>query len=239
MGSGILQMPKKYILQGDETNMNNKKIILMALICTLLMGVLAGCRSNTNENQAEKSQNVSQKEAIYDDSGKESTETEGKSGKVLIVYYSATGNTEAVVKTIAETMKADTFELKPVKPYSDDDLNWSNKNSRVTKEHDNPDSRKVELTATTVDNWKSYDTVLIGYPIWWGIAAWPVDGFVKANDFTGKTVIPFCTSTSSGIGESGKLLAKMAGTGNWLEGERFRSGASTEDIQAWAQSLGQ
>jgi flavodoxin len=203
--------------------MKNKKIIIMGLICTFLMGVLAGCGSNENANQAQKSQNVSQKKAI--------------SGKVLVVYYSATGSTEAVAKTIVDTMKADTFELKPVKPYSDDDLNWSNNNSRVTKEHDNPNSRNVQLTAATVDNWKSYDTVFIGYPIWWGIAAWPVDGFVKANDFTGKTVIPFCTSTSSGIGDSGNLLAKMAGTGNWLEGERFRSGASTEDVQTWVESL--
>ncbi len=217
--------------------MKNKKIIIMGLICTFFMGVLAGCGSNTNANQSGKSQKVSQKKAINDDSGKKSTETEGKSGKVLVVYYSATGSTAAVAKTIAETMKADTFELKPVKPYSDDDLNWSNNNSRVAKEHDNPNSRNVQLTATTVDNWKSYDTVFIGYPIWWGIAAWPVDGFVKANDFTGKTVIPFCTSSSSGIGDSGNLLAKMAGKGNWLEGERFRSGVSTEDVQTWVESL--
>lgn len=76
------------------------------------------------------------------------------------------------------------------------------------------------------------------YPIWWGIAAWPVDGFIEANDFTGKTVIPFCTSASSGLGESGQLLAEMAGTGNWLEGQRFSSSVSQEDIQAWVESLG-
>lgn len=225
----------------------------MILICTFLMGVLAGCRSNTNEKQTEKTQNASQTEAVSDDSSKESTETEeinddsdeksteiaGESGKVLVVYYSATGNTEAVANTIAENMNADVFELEPVEPYSDDDLNWSDENSRVTKEHDNSDSRNVELTATTVDNWESYDTVFIGYPIWWGIAAWPVDGFVKANGFTGKTVIPFCTAASSGIGDSGKILAEMAGTGNWLEGEKFSSGASSEDIQAWVESLEQ
>lgn len=201
--------------------MKNKKIIIMSLICTFLIGVLAGCGSNTNANKAEKSQKNQLKQ----------------SGKVLVVYYSATGNTAAVAKTIAETMKADTFELKPVKPYSNNDLNWSNDNSRVTKEHDNSNSRNVQLTATTVDNWESYDTVFIGYPIWWGIAAWPVDGFIKANDFAGKTVVPFCTSESSGIGDSGNLLAKMAGKGNWLQGERFSSGASTEDVQSWVESL--
>ena len=79
--------------------------------------------------------------------------------------------------------------------------------------------------------------MFIGYPIWWQIAAWPVNNFVKNNDFTGKTVIPFCTSTSSGLGESGKLLAEMAGTGNWLEGERFRESVSQSDVDEWIKSL--
>lgn len=98
--------------------------------------------------------------------------------------------------------------------------------------------RDVELVSTTVDNWESYDTVSIGYPIWWGIAAWPVDSFVENNDFTGKTVIPFATSASSGMGESGQLLEEMAGTGEWQEGERFRSGADEADVQEWVNGLG-
>lgn len=89
----------------------------------------------------------------------------------------------------------------------------------------------------TVENWDSYDTVFIGYPIWWGIAAWPVDTFVEANDFTGKTVIPFATSASSGLGESGQLLAELAGTGDWQEGMRFRSSVSEGDMQEWLDSL--
>lgn len=97
--------------------------------------------------------------------------------------------------------------------------------------------RDVELASTTVPNWDTYDTVFIGYPIWWGIAAWPTDGFVKANDFTGKTVIPFCTSASSGIGDSGKLLEEEAGTGNWLDGMRFRSSASEDDVKSWVDGL--
>ncbi len=105
-------------------------------------------------------------------------------------------------------------------------------------EHNNPDERDVELVAATVPDWESYDTVFIGYPIWWGIAAWPVDGFIEANDFTGKTVVPFCTSASSGLGQSGELLAEAAGTGNWLEGGRFSSGASEATIQAWLEELG-
>lgn len=130
------------------------------------------------------------------------------------------------------------FALEPVEPYTTEDLNYSNEDSRVSYEHENPDARQVELTASTVENWEEYDTIFLGYPIWWGIAAWPVDGFIEANDFTGKTVIPFCTSASSGLGESGQLLAEMAGTGNWLEGQRFSSSVSQEDIQAWVKSLG-
>ena len=118
-----------------------------------------------------------------------------------------------------------------------EDLNYSDTDSRVCYEHDNPDARDVELVADTVENWESYDTVLIGYPIWWGIAAWPVDGFIKTNDFTGKTVIPFATSASSGLGESGRLLAEMAGEGIWLEGRRFSSGTDENEVIAWVESL--
>lgn len=131
-----------------------------------------------------------------------------------------------------------TAEIVPVEPYSSDDLNWSDDNSRVVYEHDNPEARAVELVETTVSDWESYDTIFIGYPIWWGIAAWPVDGFIKANDFTGKTVIPFCTSSSSSLGESGELLAEAAGTGNWLDGMRFSSRVSEGDVQNWIDSLG-
>ena len=96
----------------------------------------------------------------------------------------------------------------------------------------------MPLTTTEVENWDDYDTVFIGYPIWWGIAAWPVDTFVKNNDFTGKTVIPFATSSSSGMGQSGTLLYEMAGTGDWQDGQRFSSGASQSDVADWVSGLG-
>lgn len=159
-------------------------------------------------------------------------------GKTLVVYYSATGNTQEAASLIAELTGGDLFELEPADPYTDEDLNYSDENSRVVYEHDNPDARDVALVQDTVDNWDEYDTVFLGYPIWWGIAAWPVDDFVTANDFTGKTVIPFCTSASSGLGESGELLAEMAGTGDWLEGQRFPSRVSQEDVQTWLDGLG-
>ena len=157
---------------------------------------------------------------------------------MLVVYYSASGNTETAANYIAQATGGDIFEITPAEPYTSDDLNWTDENSRVSREHEDESLRDVELTTTEVENWDSYDTVFIGYPIWWGIAAWPVDGFVEANDFSGKTVIPFCTSSSSGLGQSGELLAQLAGTGDWQEGQRFRSSASQEDINEWVDSLG-
>ena len=165
-------------------------------------------------------------------------EQPGESPRVLVAYFSATGNTARVADAIAEATGGDLFELTPAEPYTDEDLNWTDENSRVGYEYENPDARDTELTVYTPKNWDEYDVVFLGYPIWWYDAAWPVEGFVRENDFTGKTVIPFCTSSSSGIGESGTRLAGLAGTGDWLEGQRFRSGASDADVQAWIDSLG-
>ena len=165
-------------------------------------------------------------------------ETQPETGKTLVVYYSASGNTERVAKDIAEAAGADLFEIVPTEVYTSDDLDWTNPDSRVSREHDDESLRDVPLTTTEVPDWDSYDTVFIGYPIWWGIAAWPVDTFVKNNDFTGKTVIPFATSSSSGMGQSSSLLADMAGTGEWQEGQRFSSGVSSDDVQSWVNGLG-
>ena len=129
------------------------------------------------------------------------------------------------------------FEIVPKNIYTKDDLDWNNKNSRVSKEHDDESLRKIELVSMKVPNWDSYDIILIGYPIWWGIAAWPTNSFVENNDFSNKIVIPFCTSLSSGIGESDKLLAKLAGTGNWKDGKRFSSSVSDSEIKKWTDSL--
>lgn len=165
-------------------------------------------------------------------------ETQPETGKTLVVYYSASGNTERVGKDIAEAAGADLFEIVPTEVYTSEDLNWTNPDSRVSREHDDESLRDVPLTTTEVPDWDSYDTVFIGYPIWWGIAAWPVDTFVKNNDFTGKTVIPFATSSSSGMGQSGSLLTDMAGTGEWQEGQRFSSGVSSDEVQSWVNGLG-
>ena len=159
------------------------------------------------------------------------------SGKALVVYYSASGNTGRVAGFVADELKADTFELVPVEPYSDADLNWRDRSSRVNKEHDDASLQDIALVSTEVPNWDDYDVVLFGYPIWWREASWVVNNFIKNNDFTGKTVIPFCTSTSSGLGDSGTNLEKMAGTGAWLEGRRFSENPSEDSVREWVRGL--
>lgn len=199
----------------------------------------SAAESSASESSSEASSEISSEAPSSSEvSSQAQAEDTGSGSSVLVVYYSATGNTAQVAQYIADSTGGDLFEIQPVEPYTDDDLNWTDDNSRVSQEHADESLRDVELVADTVDNWDQYDTVFIGYPIWWGIAAWPVDGFVEANDFSGKTVIPFCTSSSSGLGESGQLLADMAGTGDWQEGQRFRSGASQEDVQSWIEELG-
>ena len=214
----------------------------IAAILSLVMALsLAACGSTqVTPTEVSAPKPVETTASVEDASTETETvapETE-EGGKTLVVYYSASGNTERVAQTIADTTGGDLFELTPVQPYTGNDLDWTDGNSRVSVEHDNPEQRYVKLTQTSVENWDEYDTVFIGYPIWWGIAAWPVNEFVANNDFTGKTVIPFATSSSSGLGESGELLSQMAGTGNWQEGARFRSGASAEDVSAWVRNLG-
>ena len=238
-----------------------KKWIALILGVVMVLGVTAcgdgqngnGGTPSRNESQSNETKTLGMEESsqqgsesnsetiveVQEEGAETSTEMpEISGGKTLVVYYSASGNTKEVADYIASAMEGDLFELVPTEIYTGADLDWTDKDSRVSREHDNEDERDVPLVSDTVDNWDEYDTVFIGYPIWWGIAAWSVDGFIKANDFTGKTVIPFCTSSSSGLGESGELLEEMAGTGEWMEGERFRSGASEETVRSWVEGLG-
>ena len=205
--------------------MKKYKSVYIFMMLILITGLFAGCGSNTSDNS-------------QSDPAAAAGEEQSGDSKILVVYYSATGTTEAVAQTIADATGADLFELVPAEPYTGNDLDWTDDSSRVSREHNDESLRNVELTKTTPENRDDYDTVLIGYPIWWGDAAWPVNNFVKDNDFSGKTVIPFCTSASSGIGSSGDILEKLAGTGSWQDGERFSSGASEDNIVVWLNSLG-
>mgnify|MGYP003242581104 FL=1 len=218
-----------------------KKLTALLLSVVLVLSLAACGSANkpaSSTTQPETSVPTEQPESSSTAPAESEPETQPETGKTLVVYYSASGNTERVAKDIAKAAGADLFEIVPTEVYTSDDLDWTNPDSRVSREHDDESLRDVPLTTTEVPDWDSYDTVFIGYPIWWGIAAWPVDTFVKNNDFTGKTVIPFATSSSSGMGQSGSLLADMAGTGEWQEGQRFSSGVSGDDVQSWVNGLG-
>ena len=240
--------------------MKTSKRILAALLAALTLFSLTACASRTSQTQTPAQSTTTQQPAQQETP--DTTEPEvpaqdaeeaqpvevptveqpeddaSEGGKTLVVYYSASGNTAAVAGYIADALGADTFELVPETPYSSDDLNWTVNSSRVNREHDDESLRDIALVADSVDNWDEYDTVFIGHPIWWAIAAWPVNNFVKNNDFTGKTVIPFCTSSSSGLGQSGTLLEQMANGGTWQSGQRFSSGASSSTVREWAAGLG-
>ena len=158
-------------------------------------------------------------------------------GRTLVACYSATGHTAAVAGYIADATGADLFLLQPVDPYTDEELDYNDSGSRVSQEHADPSLQTVELEAVTPEGWADYDTVFVGYPILWGRAGWPVNGFVTGNDFSGKRVIPFCTSASSGLGSSAENLAQLAGSGDWQEGMRFSASASESDVAEWLAGL--
>ncbi len=163
--------------------------------------------------------------------------SDAQTSHILVVYFSATGNTEKIAGYIADITGATTFELVPQNPYTADDLKYGDGNSRVSKEHGDQSLRDIPLVKSAPDNWEDYTTVFVGYPIWWGEAAWPVNGFIKANDFTGKTVVPFCTAASSDVGNSDDQLKNLAGAGDWKAGRRFFSSSAKDDVQSWIDGL--
>ena len=232
----ILEKKKKI---GKENDMNKKVVVgIVVVAIVIVLGVTVyfflSDRSENNNNQTPDNSLNNGNNNTSTDNGNTNVASDSN---VLVVYFSAQGHTEEVAQQLATNLNGDVFEIVPRDEYTSDDLDWTDENSRVAREHEDESLRTIELVSTTVNNWENYDTVLIGYPIWWGIAAWPVNTFVENNDFTGKTVIPFCTSASSGLGNSGELLATAAGTGDWQEGHRFSSNLSDSDIKAWTDSL--
>ena len=215
-----------------------KRIIALLTMAVFIL-MLAGCAASNSSSQAEKSQ-VSKAAASKSEaeSSKAADETKAESddtangGKTLVVYFSATGTTKGVAEQIASFTGADTYEITAAQPYTSDDLNYNDSDSRTTKEQ-NDKSARPEISSEKLDL-AGYDTIYIGYPIWWGEEPRIMDTFVESYDFSGKTMIPFCTSGGSGIGSSGDNLEENAGSGNWLEGERL---SSSSDIEDWINSL--
>ena len=196
--------------------------------------LLAGCASDQeSEPQTQDEPTVADEPASGDSDNADTGAT--PVGATLVAYFSATGNTEGVATAIAERLGADVFAIEAAEPYTEEDLDYNDDASRTSVERAN--GTDSELAQVTPDGWAGYDTVLLGYPIWWGEAASPIRTFAEGNDFSGKAVVPFCTSASSGIGDSADALAELAGTGDWWEGERFPAGAGDEAAE-WAAGLG-
>ncbi|MDE5868145.1 MAG: flavodoxin [Anaeroplasmataceae bacterium] len=161
---------------------------------------------------------------------------EDTNGKVLVAYFSATNTTKSVAEKIAASTGGTLYSITPVQPYTSADLNYSDRNSRATKEQ-NDSTVRPEISGE-VENFDEYDIVFLGYPIWWAEAPKIIYSFLESYDFEGKTIIPFCTSGGSGVGNSAKNLHSSASKATWLEGTKLSGSASQSSIDAYVAELG-
>lgn len=223
------------------------KRIFTILIAALMLIGLTACAGNTPANTAEKEITPSSDaeettassaatEAGPDDtSAPQTTDPVPEHKTVLVVVFSATGTTKGVAEKIVAIEDADLYEIKAVQEYTADDLNWNDTDSRSTKEQ-NDKSVRPEIGSERI-SLDGYEKIYIGYPIWWGEEPRIMDTFVESYDFGGITMIPFCTSSSSGIGRSGKNLEENAKSGSWLDGRRFSGGVSESELRNWIEGL--
>ena len=159
-----------------------------------------------------------------------------ESGKVLVACFSCTGTTEKIAGYIADELGAATFRIIPETPYTSADLNYNDSSARAAREQNDADARPA--ISGTVENMDDYDVIFLGYPIWWGQAPKILYTFVESYDLSGKTIVPFCTSGSSGIGSSAANLSKSAPDATWIAGRRFSGSASRDSIREWIDGLG-
>ena len=201
--------------------MKSMKKILSIILAAFLLAALAACG---NHSQAETK---GQEESAESASPAESD--------VLVAYFSATGTTKGVAEKIASITGGDLYEILAAEPYTSDDLNYNDSSSRSTQEQ-NDKSVRPEIGSEDV-SLEGYKTIYLGFPIWWGEEPRILDSFVQKYSFEGITVIPFCTSGSSGIGRSGSNMEALAGSGDWLEGKRFSGSVSEAELQSWIEEL--
>ena len=225
--------------------------IWVSLLLALTMGLtLAACGgqnldSEGQETTAPTESTASQSEPAASsdasDAPEQSQESQGEeptgeSEKILVAYFSATGNTEAVAQILADQLEADLFEIVPAQPYTDADLNYSDDSCRANQEQNDPDARPE--IAAAVDSMEDYDVVLLGFPIWWGQEPRILDTFVESYDWSGKTVAAFCTSGGSGIGTAESNLQELCGAqANWAGSQRFSQGADGYTVADWLSGL--
>lgn len=225
-----------------------KRGFLLITACILAVGMLAGCGNGSGQEESKIQSNIetapeneSSPATTEEDSAEVQIDDDETEGKTLVVYFSATGNTKNVAEVIAETTGGELFELEPLVPYTDDDLNYNDDNSRTSQEYADESLRNVELVADTVDDWQDVERVYIGYPLWWGIAAWPVNTFVEANDFSGKTIAPFVTSGGSGFSNTLSTIASMEPNATVTEGLSLGSSTAADsgsDVTQWLSGIG-
>jgi flavodoxin len=225
--------------------------IFTILLAALLALSLAACAGKASRNPAGSDAADHEAGTVADDAHEtdtssddtpvappeesETDDPEQNSGKVLVVVFSATGTTKGVAEKIAAIENADLYEIKAAQKYTSDDLNWNDGSSRTTREQNDKNARP-EIGSESI-SLEGYEKIYIGYPIWWGEEPRILDTFVESYSFDGITMIPFCTSSSSGIGRSGQNLADHAGSGNWLEGKRFSGSVTEADLQSWIDSM--
>lgn len=210
--------------------MKKIKLIISVVLTAALVFCLTACGGNGSSSSSEvKADEVT---APFNSRADETLVPEtGIGNKTLVAYFSATGNTKSAAEKIAAIIGADLYAITPAEPYSDDDLDYNDENSRCSKEQNDPKARPA--IAGEELNISDYAIVYLGYPIWFGTAPRIMDTFVESHNFENRIIFPFCTSSSSEIGDSLKELKNAAGTGNWMGGMRFDADATDEQIQMW------
>ena len=214
-----------------------KKWFSLLLALTMALSLAAcGAGNTSGPQESQPGGAVSETPAPAEPDAAPETPEEGDAPSTLVAYFSATGNTEGVAEHLQTALDADLYEIVPEVAYTSEDLNYSSDDCRANREQNDPDARPA--IDGSVENMDGYDVIFLGYPIWWGEAPRIVNTFLESYDFTGKTIVPFCTSGSSSIGSSTEHLAALAGSAAWLEGARFNPGASQEEVAAWVDGLG-
>ena len=222
-----------------------KKLIVIPLLFVFLF-ICAGCGSATASTPSAPSPTAMPEQAVDTTPASEQETGDTAQNKptespvelpsadnTLVVYFSATGTTRGVAEKIAALTDAELVEIVPAQPYTTEDLNYNDRTTRATVEQNTPDVRPEIANEISLDG---YSTVYLGYPIWWGQAPRILSTFVEGHDFTGITVIPFCTSGGSGAGRTGETLGEQAGSGTFLSSTRFSAGVSEPDLQKWIES---